>query len=154
MTVQQLEEIAGQEARLRLTGFDEAQAWKLGCLLVEKGRAEGRPIVVNIRTPDSTLFHAALSGATPDNDHWARRKSNVTLRYHRASLAVGLSFKAKGILVPGAEHGLDPQEYAVHGGSFPVRLTSGRVIAAVTVSGLASEEDHAMVVEALGSLLG
>ncbi len=153
MTSEKLEEIASQEARLRLSVFDEDTGWRLGSRLVEQGRAARMPIVVNIRTPDSTLFHAALAGATPDNDHWARRKSNVTLRYHRASLAVGLSFRDKGVAVPGAEQGVDPCDFAVHGGSFPIRLVTGRVLGAVTVSGLASEDDHAMVVAALESVM-
>ena len=144
-----LAEIAASEAQLVFPHFDETVAWSIGSALVEQGRAGGLPIVINIRTPDATLFHAALPGSAPDNDEWARRKSNVTLRRHRSSYAVGLEFKARGIAAPGAQEGLPATDFATHGGSVPVRLRGGRVVAAVTVSGLPQADDHAMVVAAM-----
>lgn len=50
--------------------------------------------------------------------------------------------------------GIDPLDYADHGGSFPVRIAGSGVVAAITVSGLKSEEDHAMIVEVLEAHLG
>ena len=43
---------------------------------------------------------------------------------------------------PYAPGWLDPVDYAVTGGSVPVRVAGAGVMAAVTVSGLASEDDH------------
>jgi uncharacterized protein (UPF0303 family) len=94
------------------------------------------------------LFHAALPGSAPDNDHWARRKSNLTLRLHQSSLRAGRGLAAKGASV-GSDLGLDPLNYAAHGGSFPIRVANVGVIGAITVSGLVSEEDHAMIVTAI-----
>lgn len=148
-----LAEISAAEARLVFPHFDETVAWSIGQALVETGRAQGLPIVINIRTPDAVLFHAALPGSAPENDEWVRRKSNVALRCHRSSFAVGLGFKAKGVTTPGAEQGLPVADYATHGGSVPVRLRAGRVVAAVTVSGLPQAEDHAMVVAAMAAEL-
>jgi uncharacterized protein (UPF0303 family) len=45
--------------------------------------------------------------------------------------------------------GLDPADYAAHGGAFPVRIRNVGVVAVVTVSGLPQAEDHALVVTAL-----
>jgi uncharacterized protein (UPF0303 family) len=39
-----------------------------------------RHIVTDIRRPANILFHAALDGASPDNDEWIRRKSNAVFR--------------------------------------------------------------------------
>ena len=148
-TVAELEQ---QEATLVFPHFDEDTALRLGTALVEQARAQAAPVVINIRTPDRTLFHAALPGSAPDNDHWARRKSNIVLRKHRASMLVGLQFAAKGKTVS-HDIGLDPLDFADHGGSFPIRVAGTGVIGAVTVSGLASEEDHAMIVGVLETLL-
>lgn len=142
-----LNQITATEAELVFPHFDERTAWSIGQALVATGLERALPIVINIRTPDATLFHAALPGSSPDNDAWAKRKSNVTLRCHKSSYAVGLSCKIKGIA--GAEIGLPLSDYAIHGGSVPVRLRGGRVVAAVTVSGLPQAEDHALVVNAL-----
>ncbi len=148
-----IETIERQESQLVFKSFDELVAFEVGRRLVDLARSEKAPVVIDIRTPDRTLFHAALPGASPDNDHWAHRKSNVTLRMHKASLRVGELNRARGRSVS-AEIGLDPMEYADHGGSFPVRVAGTGVVAAITVSGLKSEEDHAMIVTVLEAYLG
>ena len=66
--------------------------------------AQGLGVVINIRTPDRTLFHAALPGSAPLNDRWVRRKSNTALHFHLASLHVGRNMAAKGETL--AMHGL------------------------------------------------
>lgn len=145
--------IEKQEERLVFKSFNELTALTIGQALVEKALVQMAPVVIDIRTPDRTLFHAALPGASPDNDHWARRKSNVALRYHKSSLRVGESNRLKGRSLS-HDIGIDPLDYADHGGSFPVRIAGSGVIAAITVSGLKSEEDHAMIVEVLEAHLG
>ncbi|MCQ0987131.1 heme-degrading domain-containing protein [Jiella marina] len=146
------EELEAHEAELVFTAFDENTAIAVGMALVEAGRAIRAPIVIDIRTPNRTLFHAALPGAAPDNDSWVRRKSNFVLRMHCSSMLGGVRFKAKGKTV-GPETGLDVTEYAAHGGSVPIRVAGAGVVGAATVSGLSQPEDHQMVVEALRAVL-
>jgi uncharacterized protein (UPF0303 family) len=147
-------DIADLEAeadRLVLDHFDEGTALALGERLVAVARAESLPVVINIRTADRTLFHAALPGSAPNNDLWARRKSNAALHFLAASLLVGRRLEKKGETL--ATHGLDPAEYAIHGGAVPVRVRGVGVVAVATVSGLPQVEDHALVVSAIESLL-
>jgi uncharacterized protein (UPF0303 family) len=148
-----IDTIEKQEARLVFKAFDELAALDLGQRLVALALSQKAPVVIDIRTPDRTLFHAALPGASPDNDHWARRKSNVTLRFHKASLRVGETnrLRERGVT---PDLGLDPLDYADHGGSFPVRVAGTGVVAAITVSGLKSQEDHDMIIAVLEDLLG
>jgi uncharacterized protein (UPF0303 family) len=148
-----IDTIEKQEASLVFKAFDELAALDLGQRLVTLALSQAAPVVIDIRTPDRTLFHAALPGASPDNDHWARRKSNVTLRFHKASLRVGENnrLRERGVT---PDLGLDPLDYADHGGSFPVRVAGTGVVAAITVSGLKSQEDHDMIVAVLEDLLG
>lgn len=140
-----------QERRLVFAQFSEVAALDLGLGLVDLARSDKLPVVIDIRTPDRTLFHAAMPGATALNDHWARRKSNATLLWHAASLLIGARMREKGETL--ATNGLSEADYAVHGGSFPVRVRGAGVVAAVTVSGLPQIEDHALVVRALEALL-
>ena len=44
---------------------------------------------------------------------------------------------------------LDSTRYTLAGGSVPIRVLGAGVVAAVTVSGLSSEDDHALAVDAL-----
>lgn len=141
-----------EERALALDAFAETDAIELGLLLVRLARDGSLPVVIDIRTADRTLFHAALPGATPLNDTWARRKSNTALMFQMASLAVGLQNRAKGESLE--MHGLDRADHADHGGAVPIRVKGVGVVAVATVSGLPQLEDHALVIRALRQFHG
>ena len=141
-----------QESLATFTSFNEETAFDLGAALFGIARAKRAPVAINIRTPDRTLFHAAMPDSKPDNDEWLRRKSNVVLRFHQSSLMFGELLAAASRTV-GPDLGLDPMDYAAHGGGFPIRIKKVGVIAAVTVSGLPQVEDHRLVIQALDDFL-
>ena len=147
-----LARIAQQERQLQFPAFDEQVAWRLGCRLRDMAVERGLGIVIDIRRTGQPLFYTALPGTTPDNPEWVRRKSNVALRFHRSSYAVGLDLEQKGSSLEA--RGLPAADYASHGGSFPVRVQNAGVIGAVTVSGLPQRADHELVVEALCAEFG
>jgi uncharacterized protein (UPF0303 family) len=135
-------------AGLELASFDEAAAWRLGVILVDLGK--GLPVVIDIRTADRTLFHAALPGSAPLNDLWARRKSNTALMFQLPSLLVAARNQAKG--EPLDKHGLASADFADSGGAVPIRVKGVGVVAVATVSGLPQVEDHKLVVRGLQAL--
>ncbi len=145
--------VADQEARLVFDAFNEDTALDLGTRLLAKAKAEKAPVVIDIRSHNRTYFHAALPGSSPDQDLWARRKSNVVLHYHTSTYALQLSEKFKSFPI-GPMRGLDPMDFIAAGGSFPVTVKGTGVIAVITVSGLKSEEDHGMIVDVLEEMLG
>ncbi len=148
-------DIAGLEsefAGLELSGFTEAEALRLGQILVEMALATNLPVVIDIRTADRTLFHAALPGSAPLNDNWARRKSNTALMFQIPSLLVALRNKAKG--EPLEKHGLASADFADSGGAVPIRVRGVGVVAVATVSGLPQVEDHKLVVRGLKAVMG
>lgn len=149
---ERLEIVKRQEELAVFTSFGEEDAFRLGSLLHRLAHEQKAPVVIDVRTPDRVLFHAAMPGSAPDNDAWITRKSNVTLRFHQASLRVGEALASRNRHV-GPELGLDPLHFAAHGGSFPIRLSNAGVVAAVTVSGLPSIEDHRLVIAALSRFL-
>jgi uncharacterized protein (UPF0303 family) len=110
-------------------------------------------LVIDVRRFAQPLFYTALRGTVPDNVDWVRRKSNVTARFHRSSYAVGLEMKAKDSDLY-SRYGLAVQDYASHGGCFPLRVVGAGFIGSVTVSGLPQRQDHELVVEALCLELG
>ena len=140
-----------ESARLILPSFDEDTACALGQILVNLAKAETLPIVVNIRTVDRTLFHAALPGSAPLNDTWARRKSNVALMYQKSSLLVGTEKRDKSSSL--ANDGLPDADYADHGGAVPICVMGVGMVAVATVSGLPQRDDHALVVRGLEALM-
>jgi uncharacterized protein (UPF0303 family) len=140
------------EQRLTFSRFDNADAWHLGCLLVDLATGRDLPVAVDIRRGCQQLFHAALPGSTADNDAWIVRKVRVVERFGASSFLVGRRLAAKGQVL-GPALGVDPADYAAHGGAFPVRVPDVGVVGVVTVSGLPQADDHALVVEAVETFL-
>ena len=143
-------ELETEFARLDLDRFDEDAALRLGQILVELASTGKMPVVINIRTADRTLFHAALPGSAPLNDLWARRKSNLALMFQLPSLLVGQQHKAKDETL--ARHGLRAEDYADNGGAVPIKVRGAGVVAVATVSGLPQVEDHKLVVRGIRAL--
>ncbi len=153
MTIDQdLEKIALQEKRLQFQHFDSEVAWAVGTAL--KAAAEKRQVAVaiDIQLNGHTLFACAMPGTTPDNWDWIRRKRNVVLRFHRSSYAIGLKHERAQTTLQ-EKLGLDPKDYATHGGCFPIFLAGTVCVGTITVSGLPQREDHALVVSVLQDYL-
>lgn len=144
-------ELEAEYATLALPAFDEVSALRLGQILVDLALAEDLPVVIDIRTADRTLFHAALPGSAPLNDLWARRKSNTALVFQLPSLLVGRRNAARDETL--ARHGLGVEDYAEAGGAVPIRVEGVGVVAVATVSGLPQVEDHRLVVRGLRALI-
>ena len=148
-----LEVISQQERELRWTSFGEADAWNLGSRLRETAIGRSLPVVIDVRRFGHALFYTSLSGTTPDNVEWVRRKSNIVARFLRSSYAIGLALQRDSATLS-AKFGLSDSDYASHGGSFPITVVNAGVIGSITVSGLPQREDHELVVEALSATLG
>jgi len=146
-----ISELEGQASRLIVPRFAEAEAWWLGNWLVQKAMAGKLPIAIDIRTPDRTLFHVSLPGATPANDLWVRRKSNTAYLVQKASLIVRLQLEAKGQAME--RHGTSPADYVASGGAVPIVVRGVGMVATATVSGLPDVDDHALVVEGIAALI-
>lgn len=142
-----------QEDALVLASFDEETAYAIGSALRATALAQRHPVVIDIRSASRRLYFAALPGTTPDNEDWARRKGNVALRCHASSLRVGLMLAAEE-RTPWPDAALNTNDYATHGGAFPVRVRGTGVVAAIAISGLPSREDHDLIVQALARHLG
>ncbi|MGW5716152.1 heme-degrading domain-containing protein [Amycolatopsis sp. NPDC003865] len=143
-----LAQLADQEERLQFTKFDNETALTLGAQLLAAARERGLPVTISVRRGGQRLFHAALPGTSADNDAWIDRKSRVVDRYGHSSFYVGTQFRATGGSFE-ADSRLDPDEYAAHGGVFPVLVRGVGPVGTVGVSGLPQAEDHAFVVEQL-----
>lgn len=144
--------VKGEIRELQFPGFSLDDALNLGLLLVELGKERLLPIAIDITKGDQVLFHAALPGATPDNDQWIRAKQRTAARYEVPSLLVGLRGRLRGGRIEDNAW-FDQARYAAHGGSFPVYVTGVGAVATVTVSGLPQLQDHDLVVEAMREVL-
>ena len=140
-----------EERDLVLPRFTHDEVWLLGSRLAERARRESLPVMIDIRRPGSILFRAAMSGTTADQDSWVERKSATAFRFEASTLLVGLRLEADG-RDPFTDGWLDAVRYTLAGGAVPIRVAGAGVVAVATVSGLSSQDDHALVVEGLRGL--
>ena len=141
-------ELAAQEGRLVLGAFDNAAAWRLGTLMVERALRDDAPIIIDIQRPGLVLFRSALAGTTAENEAWLERKARTVFRFETSTALLAARFDAQGVDVWNAGW-FDTTRLTNAGGSFPVRVRGVGVVAAITVSGLTSDEDHDFVVACL-----
>lgn len=147
-----LRELEIEEQQLQFTAFSNEDARRLGSALVERARALGKAVTVDITRNGHQLFHHAMDGTSPDNANWIRRKNNVVQRFGRSSWHVGTRYRSKGKSFE-ADSGLDNADFAAHGGAFPLTIRGTGVIGTVTVSGLPQQEDHELVTQVLREYL-
>jgi uncharacterized protein (UPF0303 family) len=121
--------------------------------------------------PLHVLFQSATeSGTIPDNENWVRRKRNTVLRWGVSSWAMrqktigGLVAGAsadqieaafvKKYAIASANGGAVADEYAIHGGGYPIRVKGVEgIVAVVVVSGLKQEDDHQVVAETVRDIV-
>lgn len=141
-------QLTALESPLLFDSFEPSDAWRLGTAMTERALREELPVIIDIRRPGMVLFRAALAGTTQENQAWLDRKAATVFRYEASTALLTARFAADGI-DPTSAPWFDATQYTIAGGSVPVRVRGVGVVAAVTVSGLTSEQDHTLVVESL-----
>ncbi|KAL4909161.1 hypothetical protein BDW74DRAFT_78198 [Aspergillus multicolor] len=156
--------------------FTSTTAWNLGLALRSRILAlpssQRKPALISISlgstnsatgTPHIIFQCATEPGTVPDNDMWVRRKRNTVERWGvsswlmRRKIIAGLeegstvgveeAFVRKYGL-GSSSGGRNADDYAVHGGGFPVRVNGvDGVVGVIVVSGLKQEDDHQVIVE-------
>lgn len=146
------EKIARQEEILRWATFTRQQALQLGlCIaeLAEKKYKKGAAI--RIIEDNTVIFEYKMETTNPENDWWMGKKLAVSLQTGTSSLRAYVEGKT-GLRKPFWE--TRPENYAACGGCFPVIMESGEIFARVLVSGMAHEEDHQIIADAMAVQLG
>ena len=150
---EEIEILKTQELALHFAAFNADQAWRLGSRLRELSQAASKPVAIGIWLAGQTLLYTGTNGISAGNEDWLRRKRNTVLRFGKSSLLVGLEL-AKSKTTLEQKQGLTLADYAAHGGGFPLLLSGTGCVGAIVVSGLTQREDHALVITALGEILG
>jgi len=148
----ELEKLLKQEETLQFSSFSSETAWEIGQIFVKKGQKRKLSITLDICMNGHQLFHYSFPGTSPDNDEWVKRKINTVTRFGHSSFYMGQYLKSLGKTID--EVFLVPESlFAAHGGCFPIILKGSGVVGTITVSGLAQEEDHQLVVDVIEEYL-
>lgn len=143
-----LHDLLQQEEDIQFNTFTNEIALEVGMALLQEARTHNKPVAIDISRNGLQLFHFAMTGTSIDNGEWIRRKNNVVLRFGHSSYFVGRTLNEIGHTME-EKYLLSSQEYAAHGGAFPLIIRGVGIVGTVTVSGRPQEEDHALVVTVL-----
>jgi uncharacterized protein (UPF0303 family) len=149
LTIEQLQE---QDRAIDFDRFGHAEAWTVGRWIAETAIERDLPIAGAIWLGEQLVFHTARPGTSADMDQWMRRKAAMVRRYDVNSWLTTQRIRGWGLTEPTVNIGLDPAQFTLSGGGFPIRV-HGTSVGVAVVSGIDDETDHALVVEALRSLI-
>ncbi|MDD2958466.1 MAG: heme-binding protein [Lachnospiraceae bacterium] len=137
-----------QDELLRFTHFSNRDALELGNFMANRMYAEKKEMSVAIRKLNGMVIFQYLTEKTGlNNQNWMDRKFRTVSAMERSSLGVWVASELNG--EPPAVHGLSELEYVFAGGGFPIRLTSGELVAVLTVSNLPHIKDHDFLIRSL-----
>ncbi len=147
-----LDELREQERRLVLASLSEDDAIDIGLLLLGMATERDLAVTIEVRKGDRVVFRAARTGTNAHNDMYVAGKARVVERFGHASLFERLRHEESGTTFAEATS-LNFPEYAPHGGGVPLVVAGTGPVGVAIVSGLPQQDDHALIVEALGTYL-
>lgn len=146
-----LNEIEAMEISLALDAVTPEILLELGTSIARKALKENLPIGVEIRLGELYVFCFAADGVTPNTQNWINRKLNTCNFFGHSTLWVHEKTGGDASLLE-TKYGLDPHLHANAPGGLPLFLKGFGKVGAIAVSGLAAQQDHDLIVDALREL--
>ena len=141
-----------EEEMLVLPAFDIAAALESGQIAFELASARELKAAIEVRIGEWVVFHASLPGTNSENDWWMGRKARVVLLTGHSSIHERVLAEETNIDWF-AKHGVDEEQYAIHGGGLPINVVGKGLVGVLLISGLPQIQDHLLGVEVLTEYL-
>jgi len=141
-----------EEEMLVLPSFDIAAALEIGQIAFELASARELKAAIEVRIGEWIVFHASLPGTNAENDWWMGRKARVVLLTGHSSIHERVLAEETNIDWF-AKHGVEEEQYAIHGGGLPINVVGKGLVGVLLVSGLPQIQDHLLGVEVLTEFL-
>ena len=144
--------LKAEEAVLVLPAFDVAAALEIGQIAYEIATSRGINPAIEVRIGEWIVFHASLPGTDTTNDWWMGRKARVVLLTGHSSMHERVLAEETNIDWF-AKHGVEEEQYAIHGGGLPINVAGKGLAGILLISGLPQVQDHLLGVEVLTEYL-
>ena len=142
-----------QEEKLRIDKLDADGALQLGLIMVRLAKEKyKRNISIRVITNGQATFEYYMEGTDSFNRWWMDKKLN-TSRLSSVSSIRTLVEVGEGLREPAPEFEID-NNFALCGGCFPLKAHDGHLIGYAQSSGMAHEQDHQLIIDALSEYLG
>lgn len=143
-----MERIKVQETTYEFDHMDEELATQMGIYVIRRAREMGKPVATRVTLNRRTLFACSMPGTKPESDNWIRRKENISYATN------GSSYYWECWCELGQHplewRGMSYEDYAPAGGCMPLHVKGVGMVGTLTISGMASHEDHALAFETIG----
>ena len=144
--------LKAEEKALVLPAFDVAAALEIGQIAYELATNRGINPAIEVRICEWIVFHASLPGTNSENDWWMGRKARVVLLTGHSSMHERVLAEEQNIDWF-AKHGVEEEQYAIHGGGLPINVAGKGLAGILLISGLPQVQDHLLGVEVLTEYL-
>ena len=145
-------QLLNEEHILTLPTLDLAGALAIGEITKSHAVLKNLPIATEVRLGDWIIYHASLSGSTPENDSWISRKARTVMLKHHSTMYERVSAEERGVDWH-KENNLSDETHAIHGGGLPLITKNEGFVGVLLISGLPQVEDHLLGVEVLTEFL-
>ena len=140
--------ILEQQRNLTFESFDLKEVGFLAEQVISIQKKFDLKMAVEVRLGKWTVFHISFPGTSTENDWWINRKSNVVNLTANSSLYERVYseekkedwFKVRN---------LSEENFAIHGGGFPIKNAENLLYGMIVVSGLPQIEDHKIAIQIL-----
>ena len=146
------QQLLQEEQVLILPSLTNTDAIEIGQIATALGTDRNLPIAIEVRIGDWIVYHASLTGSTPENDWWIGRKARVVNLKKHSTIYERVLAEENGIDWH-KENNLMDETHAIHGGGLPLITKDGGYQGVLIVSGLPQVDDHLLGVEALTEFL-
>ena len=144
--------LKAEENALVLPALDVAEALEIGQIAYELATNRGINPAIEVRINEWIVFHASLPGTDTTNDWWMGRKARVVLLTGHSSMHERVLAEETNIDWF-AKHGVEEEQYAIHGGGLPINVAGKGLAGILLISGLPQVQDHLLGVEVLTEYL-
>lgn len=146
------QQLLQEEQVLILPSLTNTDAIEIGQIATALGTDRNLPIAIEVRIGDWIVYHASLTGSTPENDWWIGRKARVVNLKKHSTIYERVLAEENGIDWH-KENNLMNETHAIHGGGLPLITKDGGYQGVLIVSGLPQVDDHLLGVEVLTEFL-
>jgi uncharacterized protein (UPF0303 family) len=146
------QQLLQEEQVLILPSLTNTDAIEIGRIATSLGTDRNLPIAVEVRIGDWIIYHASLTGSTPENDWWIGRKARVVNLKKHSTIFERVLAEENGIDWH-KENNLMDETHAIHGGGLPLITKDDGYKGVLIISGLPQVDDHLLGVEVLTEFL-
>ena len=118
---------------------------------MKKPRKTPQPLGVEIVLNGLMVFRFYPTGITKNNQLWLERKRRTVDHREMSSLRLKAMADMKQVTLE--DWKLDPAQYALDGGGYPIIIKNTGCIGSVCASGYLGREDHQIIVDAIAEYL-